>query len=270
MAKQAERKSPRAKTGTKKTSKAPAKAAKAAAAAPARRRLLRLPRLRIPTRRGLRRRLGLTLVGVVGLALALVAVNSVVRPFQGIYMHSEARRLGGIEQSWVPMDQIAPVMARSAVAAEDANFCRHWGFDMSAIRDAIADGMSRGGSTITQQVAKNVYLWQGRSYVRKALEAGFTPAIELFWTKRRILEVYLNVAEFDEGVFGVEAGAMHYFGVHAAQLNATQAARLAAILPSPQAWSASHPTNYVLRRSRQIIDGAATIRRDGRAACFED
>ncbi|MEM9344783.1 MAG: transglycosylase domain-containing protein, partial [Pseudomonadota bacterium] len=119
------------------------------------------------------------------------------------------------------------------------------------------------------QVVKNVYLWQGRSWLRKALEAVLTPAVELVWTKRRIVEVYLNVAEFDEGVFGVEAAARHYFGVSAADLSATQAARLAAILPDPKGRSASQPSQFVRKRSAQIVDGAATIRADGRAKCFE-
>lgn len=208
--------------------------------------------------------------GFVALFILTIAVNSVVRPWGGYYMAREQMRLGGITRDWVPMEEIAPVMARSAVAAEDANFCLHWGIDMTSVRDAIAAGGSRGGSTISQQVVKNVYLWHGRSYVRKALEAVITPVVELFWTKRRILEVYLNVAEFDEGVFGIEAGAQHYFGVAAKDLSATQAARMAAVLPAPQSWSASRPSDYVLRRSAQIRDGAATIAKDGRAACFED
>jgi monofunctional biosynthetic peptidoglycan transglycosylase len=171
---------------------------------------------------------------------------------------------------WVDIEDIASVMARSVVAAEDANYCQHWGFDMTAIRAAVDSGGTRGASTLSQQVVKNVYLWHGRSYVRKALEAAMTPIVELIWTKERILEVYLNIAEFDDGVFGVEAASRHYFGVGPENLSATQAARLAAILPSPKKRSASRPSNYLRKRTRQIIDGAATIRRDGRAACFQD
>ena len=115
---------------------------------------------------------------------------------------------------------------------------------------------------------KNVFLWQGRSWPRKAMEAGLTPLVELVWSKRRILEVYLNVIEFDSGVFGVQEAAQRYFGVDAADLSATQAARLAAVLPSPKTRSAAKPTDFVRRRSAQIVDGAATIARDGRAACF--
>lgn len=208
-------------------------------------------------------------LGVVALMLLLVVLGAVLNPPTNAYIFSEGRRLGGVSQTWVPMARIAPVMARSAVAAEDANFCHHWGFDVQAIKRAIEAGSKRGASTISQQTVKNVYLWQGRSWLRKALEAVMTPVVETIWTKRRILEVYLNVAEFDEGVFGVEAAARHYFGVSAADLSGTQAARLAAILPDPKDRSASRPGPHTKKRSRQIRDGAATIRKDGRAACFE-
>ena len=219
-------------------------------------------------------RRGLKLVLKVALALALVFVAlillyRVVNPPVTITMLAERRTEGPLARDWVPVDEIAPVMLRAAVAAEDANFCTHWGFDMGAIRDVIAEGGQRGASTISQQVAKNVFLWQGRSWVRKALEALITPAMEAAWPKRRILEVYLNVAEFDRGVFGVEAAATQYFGVSAADLSPTQAARLAAILPDPKGRSASDPSAFVRRRASSILDGAATIARDGRADCFE-
>ena len=203
------------------------------------------------------------------LAVFAVLLWSVVNPPTTLYMMQESRRLGGIDQAWVPMEEIAPVMARAAVAAEDANFCLHWGLDLDAIRTAIEDGGSRGASTISQQVVKNVYLWHGRSWLRKALEAGMTPLVEALWSKRRILEVYLNIAEFDEGVFGVEAAARHYFGVGPEALTPPQAARLAAVLPNPKGRSASRPSSFVRKRSAAIRDGAATIRADGRAACFE-
>ncbi|THF93239.1 MAG: monofunctional biosynthetic peptidoglycan transglycosylase, partial [Sulfitobacter sp. SK025] len=134
---------------------------------------------------------------------------------------------------------------------------------------AIAEGSNRGASTLSQQVVKNVYLWQGRTWVRKALEAALTPVVEAIWSKRRIIEVYLNVVEFGEGVFGIDAAARHYFGAIPAELTDTQAARLAAILPSPKTRSASRPSASVRRRSAQIRDGAATISKDGRASCFE-
>ena len=206
------------------------------------------------------------LAGVLGL---LIVLFSFLPPPINLYQLAEAWRLGGIEKDWVGWEDIAPVMGRSAVAAEDANFCNHWGFDMVAIRAAIDAGGTRGASTISQQVAKNVFLWQGRSYIRKALEAVLTPVVELVWTKQRILEMYLNVAEFDEGVFGVQAAAQHYFGVDAGDLTAVQAARLAAVLPDPKGRSASKPSNFVRQRTREIIAGADTIAADGRSACFD-
>ncbi|SLN18223.1 Penicillin-binding protein 2D [Roseovarius litorisediminis] len=208
----------------------------------------------------------LAVVIVVGVVIA----HRSVEPPATYYMGQEKRRLGGISHSWVPLDKVAPAMARSVVAAEDANFCGHWGFDMEAIRTAIEEGGGRGASTISQQVVKNVYLWHGRNWARKALEAMITPLVEAVWPKKRIIEVYLNVAEFDEGVFGIEAASQHYFGVSAAQLSDVQAARLAAVLPDPKGRSASKPTAALRKRSASILDGAATIRRDGRSVCFED
>ena len=207
--------------------------------------------------------------GLVLFVLALVLLFAVVNPPQGIYMRQEASRLGGISRYWVDLDDIAPVMARSVVAAEDANFCNHWGFDMVAIRAALDEGSGRGASTISQQVVKNVFLWHGRSWTRKALEALITPVMETVWTKRRIIEVYLNVAEFGEGVFGVKAAAAAYFKVEPADLTAEQAARLASVLPDPQGRSVVRPGPVVRRKTARVMDGAETILRDGRAACFE-
>ena len=219
--------------------------------------------------RGVRRIALRVAAGIVVLILGLVALFSVLNPPTTPYMAAEARRLGGVDHEWIPMEQIAPVMARAAVAAEDARFCQHWGFDVIAIRAAIDAGGERGASTITQQVVKNVFLWQGRSWPRKALEAMLTPLVEAFWTKRRILEVYLNVAEFGEGVFGIDAAAYAAFRVRPSELGATQAARLAAVLPNPKGRSAAAPSATLERRAAGIRDGAATIDRDGRAACFQ-
>ncbi|MDX1784624.1 monofunctional biosynthetic peptidoglycan transglycosylase [Roseovarius sp. ZX-A-9] len=209
------------------------------------------------------------LVAVVSAGIAAL-VHRYLAPGPTYYMRQEAQRLGGVDREWVALDKVAPVMARAVVAAEDANFCTHWGFDMGAIRSVIEEGGGRGASTLSQQTVKNVYLWHGRSWVRKALEALMTPLVESIWPKRRIVEVYLNIAEFDEGIFGVDAAARHYFGVGPEALSALQAARLAAVLPDPKGRSASKPTNWMRKRTAAIMDGAATIRRDGRAACFED
>jgi len=203
------------------------------------------------------------------LVLFAVLFYSVVNPPTTPYIISESRRLDGVDRTWVSIEEVSGYMPRSVVAAEDANFCNHWGFDIRAIRAALNEGSGRGASTISQQVVKNVYLWQGHSWTRKALEALLTPLVEAIWSKQRILEVYLNVAEFDEGVFGIEAASRHYFGVGPEELNATQAARLAAILPDPKGRSASKPSTLVRKRTKAIISGAATIRADGRSACFE-
>lgn len=202
------------------------------------------------------------------LAVAWVGLYRFVPPPGGIYMLQEYRRIGEIQREWVPMERIAPVMARSVIAAEDANFCLHWGFDMTEIRRVIEQGSTRGASTLTQQTAKNAFLWHGRNFMRKGLESGFTLLMEGLWPKRRILEVYLNLAEFDDGVFGVEAAARHYFRTTAADLTPVQAARLAAVLPAPKSRNAANPTQFVRNRAASIMDGAATIARDGRAACI--
>lgn len=214
-------------------------------------------------KRGMWRWAGITLIVLVVLVLA----GRVINPPTTAYMYAEGQRLGGVDHQWVPLNEVAPVLARSIVAAEDANFCNHWGFDVRAIQAAI--GSNRGASTVSQQTVKNVYLWQGRSWIRKALEAVITPVVEIIWPKRRILEMYLNVAEFDEGVFGVEAAARHYFKRGPDQLTPQQAAQLAAVLPSPKKRSASNPTASLRKRAAQIRSGAATIGADGRAACFE-
>lgn len=210
-----------------------------------------------------------TTILIVGVT-ALVLLYSVVNPPITWTIWQESRRLGGVDREWVPLEDVAPVVARSVVAAEDANFCLHWGFDVAAIRRAIDAGATRGASTISQQVVKNVFLWQGRSWIRKALETAITPAVEAVWSKRRIIEVYLNVAEMDEGVFGIEAAARGYFDVGPEALTARQAALIAAVLPDPRGRDAARPSAAMRKRAAAIMDGAATIRADGRAACFED
>jgi len=210
-----------------------------------------------------------TTIAIVSV-VALVVIYGVVNPPTTYTIWSEGRRLGGVDRQWVAIEEIAPVMVRSVVAAEDANFCLHWGFDVEAIRAAMEAGGARGGSTITQQVVKNVFLWQGRSWFRKAVETAITPVVELVWSKRRIVEVYLNIAEMGTGVFGVEAAARQNFKKGPEALNPRQAALLAAVLPSPKKRSAAKPSARVSKRARLIQDGAATIHADGRAGCFED
>jgi monofunctional biosynthetic peptidoglycan transglycosylase len=208
------------------------------------------------------------LAGITALYAALILVFAFVPPPINFYQIGEAWRLGGIEKDWVGWDEIAPEMALSVVAAEDANYCLHWGFDMAAIRVAIEEGEGRGASTLSQQMVKNTFLWHGRNWLRKAAEAALTPVVEVVWTKRRILHVYLNTVEFDEGIFGVQAAAQHYFGVDARDLSAMQSARLAAVLPDPKGRDAAEPSSFVRSRTRSIMAGAETIAADGRANCF--
>lgn len=196
--------------------------------------------------------------------VALVLFYALVNPPTTWTIVSETRQHPGTPRQWADYDDIAPVMIRSVIAAEDANFCNHWGFDMVEIRKVVASGSTRGASTLTQQTAKNVYLWQGRSWSRKVLETLYTPLIEALWSKRRIVEVYLNVAEFGPGVFGIHAAARHHFGTTPDKLSARQAAALASVLPAPK----QRQPDPASRRSRAIADGAATIARDGRDRCL--
>lgn len=159
-------------------------------------------------------------------------------------------------REWVPIGKISPQLQLAVVASEDQRFADHQGFDYRQIRKALDEAdrgrRARGASTISQQVAKNLYLWGGHSWVRKGLEAWFTLLIENLWPKQRILEMYLNIAEFGPGIYGAEAAAKTFFGRSAARLGRPEAARLAAVLPSPRRMNAGKPSAYVLRRQRQI------------------
>jgi len=202
-----------------------------------------------------------------------VGAYTVINPPGGFYMATEWVRLGGIERDWVDMDEISPQLARAVIAAEDAKFCDHFGFDIEAIQQALEHNERsrrvRGASTITQQVAKNVFLWHGRSWVRKGFEAGFTVLIEAIWTKRRTLEIYLNTVEFGPGIFGAEAAAEHYFKRPAAELSLGQSARLAAVLPDPKDRDPRSTSGFMSRRAAAIAGGAETLAAEGRAACIE-
>lgn len=188
-----------------------------------------------------------------------------------LLIEQERRRLGEVSVQWRPLAEISPHLPRAVMAAEDARFCEHAGFDIVEIRRALDErerGRVRGASTITQQVAKNAFLWPGATWLRKALEAGFTVLVELLWSKPRIMEVYLNIAEMGPGVFGAEAAARHWFGKGADALTAAEAARIAAILPGPRTRSASRPSAFVAGRARAAAAGAATLRAEGRDACL--
>jgi monofunctional biosynthetic peptidoglycan transglycosylase len=181
----------------------------------------------------------------------------------------------GLRHEWRPIRQISPHLVESVIAAEDSGFCDHHGFDFEAMQKAAEanarhPGKVRGGSTISQQTAKNVFLWPGRDYVRKGLEAGYTVLVETFWGKRRIMEMYLNAVEWGPGLYGAEAASQAYFHVSADRLTPDQASRLAAVLPSPLKWKAVRPGRYVARRSARIGARAAVVREDDLAACVVD
>jgi monofunctional glycosyltransferase len=182
----------------------------------------------------------------------------------------------GWTRDWEPLERIDRNMVRAVIAAEDSKFCAHGGFDTDAIaeamrRNASGNGPMRGGSTISQQVAKNVFLWHGSGtvsrYLRKLPEAWFTLLIEAIWGKERIMEMYLNVAETGIGTYGVQAGAQRYFGHDAAQLNRTEAARIAAVLPSPQRRGAVAPRGFTRRYGNAIAARMGVVQRDGLDDC---
>jgi len=177
----------------------------------------------------------------------------------------------GITKDWENLDNIDRNLVSAVIAAEDSRFCEHSGFDTEAIEQAMRENMEggkiRGGSTISQQTAKNVFLWQGGGYFRKGLEAWFTFWIELIWGKQRIMEVYLNVAETGIGTYGAEAGSQRYFGHSAARLDRDEASRMAAALPSPKKRSVKGPGGWLARHGNRIERRIGIVRRDGLDAC---
>ena len=207
------------------------------------------------------------LAGVFGwIALTVVLVlpwRWIPPPTTAFMLRERIVGEGTLHHQWVQWDDISPHLPIAAVAAEDQKFPGHFGFDFDSIADAMEEkrrgGRLRGASTISQQVAKNLYLWPGQNLVRKGLEAYFTVAIELMWPKRRILEVYLNVAEFGPGVFGVLAASRHAFLREPGDLTPRQAATLVAVLPSPKRMSAASPSEYVMHRAREIQQAVAQL-----------
>nr|WP_313071424.1 monofunctional biosynthetic peptidoglycan transglycosylase [Atlantibacter hermannii] len=200
---------------------------------------------------------GMWIAGIIVFGMLPVPFSAVMMERQiSAWLHGDFSYVA--HSDWVGMDEISPWMGLAVIAAEDQKFPEHWGFDMAAIQKAVAhnernENRIRGASTLSQQTAKNLFLWDGRSWVRKGLEAGLTVGIETVWSKRRILTVYLNIAEFGDGIFGVEAAARHYFNKPASQLSASQAALLAAVLPNPLRFKADAPSGYVRSRQAWIL-----------------
>ncbi len=205
-----------------------------------------------------------TTAGFVALSLVSVLVFRWLDPpttsFMIQYQTLETRPAAfqEIRYRWVDLERISKDMQLAVVAAEDQKFPYHSGFDLESISDAVEDRLRgdrlRGASTISQQTAKNLFLWPGRSFLRKGLEAWFSMLLEFCWSKARILEIYLNIAEFGRGIYGVEAAARHFFHKHADGLRLEEAAVLAAVLPNPRRLLASHPSAYVRERARWILE----------------
>ena len=212
-----------------------------------------------------------TLIWFVGLSFALVLIFRFVPiPVTATMLMDE----NGITKDWTPLARIDRNMVSAVIAGEDGKFCTHDGFDREAIEKAIErnsrGGRIRGGSTISQQTAKNVFLWQAGGYFRKGLEAWFTLLIEQAWGKRRIMEVYLNVAETGIGTYGVEAGAQRYFNHSAARLTRDEAARMAAALPLPKQRAVVSPSGFTRRYGNTIEARIGVVRRDGLDSCVYD
>ena len=208
------------------------------------------------------------IAGFIVLSLALVvAFKWLPIPFTATMLMDE----NGITKDWESLDNIDRNLVSAVIAAEDSRFCEHYGFDAEAIEQAIEERLAgereRGGSTISQQTAKNVFLWQGGGFFRKGLEAWFTFWIETIWGKRRIMEVYLNVAETGIGTYGAEAGAQRYFQHSAARLSADEASRMAAALPSPKKRAVIGPGGWLARHGNSIERRIGIVRRDGLDAC---
>jgi monofunctional biosynthetic peptidoglycan transglycosylase len=225
-----------------------------------------------------RKRFGLliTIVSVLFIAFVILPVTWAgaylfFDPPRTILMLQRAAEGETIRHYPIPLNRMSPHIVRAVVAAEDSRFCEHDGFDVEAIQDAMESnargGRVRGASTISQQTAKNLFLWPDRSWVRKGFETYFTALIEFMWPKRRIMEAYLNAAEWGDGNFGIEAAARARFGVSAADLTPLQAARLAAVLPNPNRWRADSPGPYVRRRSATLVQRARVVRNEGTADC---
>ncbi len=211
-------------------------------------------------------------IGFVLVSLAWVTLYRFVAPPVTFTMIGDALSGHSITKSWMPLSRIDPNMAQAVIAGEDARFCLHHGFDFNAIQKAYQRNEQgkriRGGSTISQQTAKNAFLIQGGGYVRKAFEAYFTVLIETIWGKRRIMEVYLNIAETGIGTYGVNAASQRYFGHDASNLTPIEAGRIAAILPSPKKRAAIDPSGFIRRHGNAITRRERVVANSGLASCL--
>lgn len=212
-----------------------------------------------------------TVAGLFGFSILWVLAYAIL-PVPGTpLMVIRAIDGDGWRHKWRALEEISPHLVRAVIAAEDSRFCDHMGVDLDAVEKALERNQSgqrlRGGSTISQQVAKNAFLWPDRSWLRKGVELWFTLLVESFWSKKRILEVYLNIVEWAPGTYGAEAAARAWFGKGADDLSPREAALLAAILPNPQKWKANPPGRYVASRGGVLQQRMEIVRRDALDAC---
>lgn len=214
---------------------------------------------------------GLGLVALVAGSALWAAAYRVINPPGTFVMLGRAMDGVEVRRDWVPLAAMSPHLVRAVIAGEDSKFCSHDGFDIEAIEDAVEDNKQgkkrRGASTLTQQTAKNAFLWNGGGWFRKGAETWFAALIDTFWPKRRIMEVYLNIAEWGDGLFGAEAAAQARFGKSANNLTKQEAALLAAVLPSPNKWRVDPPGPYVKRRAAILRKRMDIVLRDGLAEC---
>ena len=201
------------------------------------------------------------------LIITLILIRWINPPITTVILKETLSLEMKVNQEWIPINQIGENVILTVLASEDANFCNHFGFDFDEIFKAKELGFSRGASTISQQVSKNLLLWRGRSWFRKGLEVIITLMIETLWSKKRILEIYLNIAETGNGYFGIQAISNEVFSKNSNQLTLKEASFIAATLPNPKKRSAENLSNKLLKRAKSIRVGANTLRLEGRASC---
>lgn len=222
-----------------------------------------------------RRALGVTLKGLIALIITvhMLGLAHAIVPVWTTWNMNLRPKGTELSRTWTPLERLSPNLVSAVIAAEDSRFCQHHGIDFDALNTALADnkegGRRRGGSTLTQQTAKNVFLWNGGGYARKAVEAWFAFYIDVIWSKRRIMEVYLNVAEWGDGIFGAEAAAQARFGKPAADLTRREAALLAAVLPSPNKWRLDPAGPYVSGRASTLAQRARIVENEGLDDCVQ-
>jgi monofunctional biosynthetic peptidoglycan transglycosylase len=225
------------------------------------------------TRSSLGRRLAIAVLAIfIAMPAAGVLLYGVVPPPMTPLMFIRLFEGEGLDRQWRPRTAISPDLFRAVVAAEDARFCEHFGFDRIELQKAIEEWRRghrlRGASTITMQTAKNLFLWPGRLFLRKAAEAYLTPWLEIGWSKARILEIYVNIVEWGPGIYGAEAASRYYFDKPASKLTANEASLLAAVLPNPREWSPAKPSAYIRERARMIRAQMAEVPISGSGICI--